>query len=119
MLAAGKKLQSDWLDAPGLSRGGSRLCEREDFTGQVLQIATRLFLAASVKHHGASPWHLLQIATRLFLAASVKHHGASPWHLLQIATRLFLAASVKHHGASPWHLCASTQSNALTERWAI
>jgi len=73
MLAAGKKLQSDWLDAPGLSRGGSRLCEREDFTGQVLQIATRLFLAASVKHHGASPWHL----------------------------------------------CASTQSNALTERWAI
>jgi len=37
-----------------------------------------------------------------FVVASVKLHGARPWHLREFL-QLFLAASVKPHGARPWH----------------
>src|SRR6266850_3064492 len=40
-------------------------------------------LAASVRLHGTSPWHLGISYPFCLLAASVRLHGTSPWHLLQ------------------------------------
>ncbi len=40
------------------------------------------------------------------LAASVKLHGARPWHLEDVegCVLVMVAASVRLHGARPWHL---------------
>ncbi len=87
------------------------------------------FVAASVRLHGARPWHPRESSNCFFLlAASVRLHGARPWHLQKVsgvsffcsgereATRrkavasletsnssFFIAASVRLHGARPWH----------------
>src|SRR5437879_3080420 len=40
-------------------------------------------VAANVRLHGTSPWHLQE--SRCCLAANVKLHGARPWHLVRMA----------------------------------
>jgi hypothetical protein len=44
-----------------------------------------------------------------FVAASVKYHGARPWHPGKYYC-FFVAASVKYHGARPWHPGSFTAS---------
>ena len=61
-----KELKQKFRDATGLYRGGSRFL--------------LFILAASVKLHGSSPWHLPE-NTLLFVANNMNLHGTRPWYL--------------------------------------
>ena len=41
----------------------------------------------SVRHHGASPWHLANLISSVLVAANMKHHRASLWYRLMISSR--------------------------------
>jgi hypothetical protein len=40
----------------------------------------------------------------ILIAANVKLHGASPWHLKTLVLGMLIAANMRLHGASPWYL---------------
>jgi hypothetical protein len=63
-----------------------------------------LFLAANVKHHGASPWHLEENLVVVFCSSERETPRGKPVASFSSSEALFLAANVKYHGASPWHL---------------
>src|SRR6185312_8974036 len=75
-------------DATGLSRGTSR---------------SLTFLAANVKHHGASPWHRDNFVMLTFSSSERETPRGEPVASRQLCDAGLLAANVKHHGASPWH----------------
>ena len=81
-------LKQKKLDATALGRGG--------FTFPAT-------VAASVKLHGASPWHPVLRFKECGIAEIVKLHGTSPWHPILRFKECGVAEIVKLHGASPWH----------------
>jgi hypothetical protein len=71
-------------------------------------------VAANVKFHGTSPWHLRVLIMGKVVAANVKLHGTSPWHLRVLIMGKVVAANVKFHGTSPWHLRVLIMGKAVS-----
>jgi hypothetical protein len=92
--ATSSQKRKSFFNATGLPRGWLRSLLRM----REKEVLLPSSVAASVKDHGASPWHR-------------QGHGLAPWMVTFAATsdqdkRSFsplVAASVKDHGASPWH----------------
>jgi hypothetical protein len=68
-----------------------------------------LFVAASVRLHGARPWHLEENGESAFCSGkreTPRRKAVGIWKRVEREKRerSFVAASVRLHGARPWHL---------------